>query len=73
MPIRGAPPSLIDVPPGCAFHPRCAFTGRAPGGCGTEVPGLRETAGGHLVCCHLDPRTRRDLWENHVKPTVEAV
>jgi oligopeptide/dipeptide ABC transporter ATP-binding protein len=24
-PIPGSPPSLIDVPTGCAFHPRCAF------------------------------------------------
>ena len=23
VPIDGAPPSLIHVPPGCAFHPRC--------------------------------------------------
>ncbi|HEV2475532.1 MAG TPA: ABC transporter ATP-binding protein, partial [Candidatus Dormibacteraeota bacterium] len=24
-PIEGLPPSLIDLPDGCAFHPRCAF------------------------------------------------
>ena len=35
-PIQGSPPSLIDVPSGCAFHPRCTYAfasccrGRAP-------------------------------------------
>ena len=24
-PIEGLPPNLIDLPEGCAFHPRCAF------------------------------------------------
>jgi oligopeptide transport system ATP-binding protein len=24
-PIEGLPPNLIDLPAGCAFHPRCAF------------------------------------------------
>ncbi len=26
--IKGLPPVLTDIPPGCAFHPRCPF---APG------------------------------------------
>jgi peptide/nickel transport system ATP-binding protein len=25
LPIKGTPPSLINVPSGCAFHPRCAY------------------------------------------------
>jgi oligopeptide/dipeptide ABC transporter ATP-binding protein len=25
IPIEGQPPSLIDLPPGCAFAPRCPF------------------------------------------------
>src|SRR5215216_3911350 len=25
IPIKGTPPSLINVPPGCAFHPRCNY------------------------------------------------
>ena len=37
-------------PSGCAFHSRCAF---AQERCRTEVPGLRELAGGHQVRCHL--------------------
>ena len=29
VPIKGAPPSLISVPPGCSFHPRCEFAALA--------------------------------------------
>jgi oligopeptide/dipeptide ABC transporter ATP-binding protein len=52
-PIPGQPPSLISPPPGCAFHPRCAFSrGRAL--CRTEVPALRKVGGGvHLSACHF--------------------
>ena len=41
QPIPGQPPSLISLPPGCAFHPRCALSnGRVR--CRTETPDLRE-------------------------------
>jgi peptide/nickel transport system ATP-binding protein len=49
VPIPGTPPSLINLPPGCAFHPRCTY---ADDRSRTEVPELREVAGGHLVACH---------------------
>ncbi len=40
-PIPGNPPSLINVPSGCAFHPRCAFRSEVPGDdCRTVVPEL---------------------------------
>jgi len=58
-PIPGAPPSLVNLPPGCPFNPRCAHTGKVPGDrCITELPDL--TPGGrgegHLKRCHLaDP------------------
>jgi oligopeptide/dipeptide ABC transporter ATP-binding protein len=51
-PITGQPPSLLNMPPGCSFHPRCFLSqGRLP--CRTDVPELRpidETA--HLTRCH---------------------
>ena len=54
-PIPGQPPSLISLPPGCAFHPRCVHSqGREV--CRTEVPALRATdAGGaaHRSACHF--------------------
>jgi oligopeptide transport system ATP-binding protein len=37
-PISGQPPSLIRVPPGCPFHPRCVF---ARSRCVDEYP----------ICC----------------------
>jgi oligopeptide transport system ATP-binding protein len=51
VPIRGAPPSLINKPTGCAFHPRCGFV--RPERCADEVPQLRRVAGyDHLAACH---------------------
>jgi peptide/nickel transport system ATP-binding protein len=51
-PIPGQPPSLIRVPPGCAFHPRCAF---ATDVCSAEIPPL--TGGsGHAAACHHQDR-----------------
>ena len=50
LPIEGQPPSLIDVPPGCAFHPRCPY---AQERCKREIPELREVAPAHLTACHF--------------------
>jgi len=49
-PIPGAPPSLVALPAGCPFHPRCA---RAIERCTQERPKLREVAVGHESACHL--------------------
>ena len=53
-PIPGQPPSLVNPPPGCAFHPRCQLSqGRAI--CRTEVPELKQfgSAGAHASRCHF--------------------
>jgi oligopeptide/dipeptide ABC transporter ATP-binding protein len=51
-PIPGSPPSLINRPSGCAFHPRCFLTQRRAK-CREEVPGLRPAgATQHLAACH---------------------
>jgi len=60
-PIAGTPPSLINVPPGCAFHPRCQYATRTGGLSETAVPLLREVNPGHLVACHLTADQRREL------------
>jgi len=48
-PIAGNPPSLLNPPSGCRFHPRCPY---AKGICSTEQPKLTDV-GGRLVACHL--------------------
>jgi oligopeptide/dipeptide ABC transporter ATP-binding protein len=48
--IPGSVPGLVDPPPGCRFHPRCASR-FAP--CGRQAPALFEPAPGHHVACHL--------------------
>ena len=47
--IPGNVPSPHHLPPGCAFHPRCAFFER--GRCDSEIPRLEECAPGHAVRC----------------------
>jgi peptide/nickel transport system ATP-binding protein len=49
-PIKGQPPSLIHVPPGCPFHPRCPYVMDI---CKTEVPQLLPVNGHHASACHL--------------------
>jgi peptide/nickel transport system ATP-binding protein len=45
--ISGSPPSPLDLPPGCAFWPRCPVRGDVR--CEHELPPLREVGGGHVV------------------------
>jgi peptide/nickel transport system ATP-binding protein len=48
--IPGLPPPLQDLPPGCAFHPRCPA---AVARCRTEVPAFREVRPDGWAACHL--------------------
>jgi oligopeptide/dipeptide ABC transporter ATP-binding protein len=48
--ITGEVPSLLDPPPGCAFHPRCPL---AIERCRIETPQLNAVASRHLAACHL--------------------
>lgn len=55
--IQGQPPSMLNLPPGCAFAPRCEYSSKVAGGertCGTLMPELKERKPGHLVRCHLE-------------------
>ncbi|MGO4603223.1 ABC transporter ATP-binding protein [Terrabacter sp. 2YAF2] len=69
-PIKGAPPSLINVPPGCPFHPRCAYADRTGGLSQTERPPFAQTHPGHYSACHLTREERTTIWENDIKPTL---
>jgi peptide/nickel transport system ATP-binding protein len=46
----GATPSLLDLPPGCVFHPRCPYVMER---CKIEVPLLQSPWPGHRAACHL--------------------
>jgi peptide/nickel transport system ATP-binding protein len=72
LPIPGAPPSLINVPSGCAFHPRCAYEPLTGGLGRTVVPELRDASVGHLVRCHLSTTERRRIWAEEIKPKMEG-
>ncbi|MGH9184092.1 MAG: ABC transporter ATP-binding protein [Acidimicrobiales bacterium] len=51
--IPGAPPSLVDPPPGCPFHPRCPLR-RGRERCVAERPALAEVGGGgRRSACHF--------------------
>jgi glutathione transport system ATP-binding protein len=49
QPIPGAPPSLVNLPPGCPFGPRCPVVYDR---CLTEEPALLHVAAGHKAACH---------------------
>jgi peptide/nickel transport system ATP-binding protein len=46
--IPGSPPDLANLPPGCAFAPRCAY---AADGCRVAPPDSRSVGPGHMVRC----------------------
>lgn len=48
--VPGAPPSLLNPPTGCRFHPRC---GMAMEVCKENVPALIDVGSGHKVACFL--------------------
>nr|WP_210303741.1 ABC transporter ATP-binding protein [Rhizobium cellulosilyticum] len=50
--MGGEPPSPLDPPKGCAFHPRCPM---ATDICSKAAPEVRVRKGGGLVACHLAP------------------
>jgi len=48
--LEGDPPSPLDPPAGCRFHPRCPF---AQDVCRATEPALRPLGPAHLAACHL--------------------
>ena len=48
--ITGMVPGLLDLPPGCTFHPRCP---KKLDICEQKTPGFFEPASGHRVACWL--------------------
>jgi len=52
-PIEGQPPDALNLPSGCAFHPRCSF---ALDKCRAEAPALTRIGGSHAAACWVDIR-----------------
>jgi peptide/nickel transport system ATP-binding protein len=60
--IPGQPPSLLNPPSGCPFHPRCEYVMDV---CRRELPALELSTQGvdHLFRCHLDDESRTRIWD----------
>jgi oligopeptide/dipeptide ABC transporter ATP-binding protein len=63
VPIKGLPPSLIFVPPGCPFHPRCPYVFDR---CRVEVPALLAADGHHASACHLSLADKERIFHEEV-------
>jgi peptide/nickel transport system ATP-binding protein len=48
--LKGEPPSPIDIPSGCRFHPRCPMAQEM---CATDIPLLGQIGEDHTVACHF--------------------
>ncbi|HEV7625327.1 MAG TPA: ABC transporter ATP-binding protein, partial [Streptomyces sp.] len=48
--IKGLPPSLLRIPPGCSFHPRCPMSRPV---CHADEPPLYEVGPGRASACHF--------------------
>jgi peptide/nickel transport system ATP-binding protein len=69
-PIQGTPPSLINLPPGCKFHPRCPYAERLGEICWTVEPELMEGPNRHSTRCHLGPVKARQVFVDEVEPLL---
>ncbi|WP_405805670.1 ABC transporter ATP-binding protein [Streptomyces sp. NBC_01187] len=71
IPVKGSPPSLINVPQGCAFNPRCPYADVPKGGVTrTTRPELREVRPGHLSACHMAQEDRERIWNEEIAPKL---
>ena len=69
LPIKGSPPSLINLPSGCSFHPRCPYVEYHGIPCKTVEPDLSEGSD-HGVACHLPPAERQRIFIDDIKPAL---
>ncbi|MFR0357074.1 ABC transporter ATP-binding protein [Streptomyces sediminimaris] len=71
VPIKGAPPSLINVPSGCPFHPRCPYADIPKDNVTRTVrPELTEVGGQHWAACHLSKEQRERIWTEEIAPKL---
>ncbi|MEV6790613.1 ABC transporter ATP-binding protein [Streptomyces sp. NPDC051320] len=71
VPVKGSPPSLINVPSGCAFHPRCPYADVPKDNITrTERPELRQITDGHVSACHMTQAQREKIWTEEIAPKL---
>jgi peptide/nickel transport system ATP-binding protein len=63
VPIPGTPPSLINPPTGCHFHPRCPYAQPDHARIDPAL-GPADQEPNHHVACLLESSARRELWEH---------
>jgi peptide/nickel transport system ATP-binding protein len=72
--IKGSPPSLINLPKGCPFSPRCDYRSHVEGDgarCAGEVPELLQIAAdGHRARCHIESDLRKQIFAEQIKPNL---
>jgi peptide/nickel transport system ATP-binding protein len=62
VPISGRPPSLINRPSGCYFHPRCPYVRDAHKRVDPRLEPANGTSG-HVVACLLESSVRDQIWD----------
>ncbi|MFJ5779374.1 ABC transporter ATP-binding protein [Streptomyces sp. NPDC093094] len=71
VPVKGSPPSLINVPSGCAFNPRCPYADLPKDNVTRTVrPELTEVGGRHWAACHLSEEQRERIWTEEIAPKL---
>ena len=66
--IPGQPPSLISLPAGCAFAPRCEYIKFADShACATVMPDLVGASASHTSRCHIDESKRQASFADAMK------
>ncbi len=84
IPVKGTPPSLINVPSGCAFNPRCPYADvpkdnltrtvrpelREVGNGGTPADEGVAGGGGHFSACHMAAEERERIWTEEIAPKL---
>ncbi len=71
VPIPGAPPSLVNLPPGCPFAPRCPL---AIDDCRADEPALLAVGEGHAAACirteHVKGRNAAEIYGVSTQPVI---
>jgi peptide/nickel transport system ATP-binding protein len=66
--IPGQPPSLINLPKGCAFAPRCEYIKYADANsCATLMPELLGSSPAHTARCHIPENSRKEIFSAAMK------